>query len=314
VAIKGEKVGAFALERRLGVGTAGEVWKARLGERAVAVKLYAAPEAAEVFRAGGVPATPESVNLCVVRGGDAAAGLPWVASDYVEGPTLREVMTAEKYVPISASIPALIQMLRGLAALHKEKLAHGDLRPENIHMDEKGALRLGDVTPEGAVKERLARLFDKKHARPVPAARASKLTPYTAPELRKAGAWLAPLDLARADMYAFGVIAYEALTGTLPAPGLDLRTPSQRDKRVPKIMDELILRCVETTVRMRAPNAHGLEPLLLEGLEKAHFSVFASGDPSTWVRGTPWRRPGVHAGEETSRFTSDFKRLAQEKQ
>ena len=93
-----------------------------------------------------------------------------------------------------------------------------------------------------------------------------------------------------------------------------LRTPSQRDKRVPKVMDELVLRCIERTTRMRAPNALGLEAMLLDGLDKAHFSVFTSGEPGTWVRGTPWRRPGMVVGEETGKFTSDFKRLAQAKE
>jgi serine/threonine-protein kinase len=313
LAIKGEKYGGFALERRLGTGSAGEVWRAREGERAAAVKLYTAPEAAEVFRATGLPTTPDHENVCRVLGGDPAANPPWIATDYVEGPTLRELLLTQRYVPLSAAIPAILQALRGLSALHKERLAHWDLRPENLHFDERGRMRLADVSTEAAAKERLARLFDKKHARPLAPERAARLAPYVAPELRKPAAWAGPLDGPRADMFAFGVLAYEALCGERPSEGFDLKTPSQRDKRVPKVLDVLILGCLERTTRMRLPSALGEEAKLLDGLSKQGFEVFPSGDPSGWVRGTPWRKAGAHVGEETGRFTTDFKRLAQEK-
>ncbi|MBI3725312.1 serine/threonine protein kinase, partial [bacterium] len=297
-----------------GRGLEGEVWRARDGQGgpAAAVKLFTEPGAGESFRAAGIPVTPDHPNLCRVLAGDPDAHPPFLATDYVEGPTLREVLASERYVPLSAAIPCVIQVLRGLAALHKEKLAHHDLRPENVLIDEKGAVRLSDVLTEAAQRDRLARLSGGRAPGGTPPWAVSIL-PYLAPELRKtlpAG----PLDGPRADMYAFGVLAYEMLTGERPVEGFDLKLPSQKDKRIPKVLDELALRCLERTTRTRTPSALGVEATLLEGLERAGFQVFAAGDAVRWVKATPWREPSAPVGEETGRFTNLFKKLADEKQ
>ncbi|HVY60692.1 MAG TPA: hypothetical protein VHF22_03520, partial [Planctomycetota bacterium] len=123
-----------------------------------------------------------------------------------------------------------------------------------------------------------------------------------------------PIDGPRADMYAFGVLVYEALTGERPSEGFDLKYPSQKDKRIPKALDELVLRCLERSTRARVPSALGVEASLVEGLERAGFQIFASGDAVKWVKATPWRAPSAPVGEETGRFASIFKKLAEEKQ
>src|SRR5687767_14534002 len=130
MAMKGERAGRFMLERRLGRGLEGEVWRARDSGGGVpsAVKLFTEPGAADAFRRSGAPTVPQQENLCGVLEANPEGMPPFLAIEFVEGPTLREVLQAEGHVPLSAAIPTLIQVMRGLQALHREKLAHRDLR------------------------------------------------------------------------------------------------------------------------------------------------------------------------------------------
>jgi serine/threonine protein kinase len=181
-----------------------------------------------------------------------------------------------------------------------------------VVIDERGTSRLIDVVTEARRRNMLARMYDQRHKSPLPPERADALKPFVPPEHRKAEI-PGRLDGQRADMYAFGVLAYLALTGERPGEGLDVKYPSQKDKRIPKCLDELIMRCLERSTRARTSSAGPLEAELIEGLGRAGFDVFTSGDASKWVRATPWRAAGAPVGEETGHFVNTVKKLADEK-
>jgi len=307
LAIKGERVGRFALQRRLGAVMEGELWKARDDAGHVAaLKLFYSAEWASVLQATGLPEIPHHVNLCALMDGDLAGSPPWVATELHEGATLAEILASTRYVPLAAAIPTIIQTVRGLAALHKAGLAHLDLRPSNVLLDERGCVRLREVQTPGYRREVLRRLFDR--ARPLAAEGVEEMKQYAPPEERRG-----EVSGAAADVYALGLLIYEMLVGERPE-GFELRLPSQRDKRIPKVIDEIVLGSLERSVRARLPDAMAIEPKLLEGLEKTGFHVFPKGDPVTWVKLTPWRDAGKPVGEETGRFTSIFRKLAGRKE
>lgn len=307
---KGEKIGRFTLDRKVASVLEGEVWKARedgaAAQAAVAVKLFYDEEWAGVLRASGLPRSAEHANVCRVVDGSTDAPTPYIAQELHQGVTMRELLESQKYLPLGAAVPAAIQILRGLAALHKAGLAHYDLRPGNVVLDDRGLLRLADVTNEAYRRAVLARLFEK--LRPLPKERADELLAYLPPEQKK-GDVLAGAG----DMYALGVILYEMLTGTRPA-GFDVRMPSERDKRIPKVFDEVILRALERTPRARSASAVGLEQQVLEGLSKAGFYLDFKAEPAAWVKATPWRAAGQPIGEETGKFRMWFDEAAKPKE
>jgi len=333
---KGERFGRFVLARKIGPALEGEIWKARpeapspksppsearsggeppgtapaeprpIGgtEPAAAIRLFYDSEWAQAFRATGVPRAPEHANVCRILEATPDAPVPFLAREYVEGTSLRDLLAERRYLPLSAALPTALQLARAVGAYHKAGLAHNDLRPANILLDGKGALKIADGMTEGYRKAVVARLMDK--GRPLPPERAQAYLPYLPPEQRR-GEVLGPA----ADMYALGVILFEILTGERPE-GFEVRMPSQRDKRIPKVLDEASLPALERTPRARTPNALGLAERLLEGISKAGFVIDPKGDPISWVKGTPWKadtRGGV--GDETGRFQSDLTRLARE--
>ncbi|MBN6546000.1 serine/threonine-protein kinase, partial [Actinacidiphila bryophytorum] len=140
-----ERIGAYAVERRLGEGGMGTVWLARSrGGRLLAVKVVRPELAADPgFRARfrGEVAAARSVggfHTAQVVDADTEAAQPWLATAYVPGPTLAQLLAAEGPMGqdrLSALGAALAEALQ---AVHRCGLVHRDLKPGNIVMAADG--------------------------------------------------------------------------------------------------------------------------------------------------------------------------------
>ncbi len=143
----------------------------------------------------------------------------FIAMEYVEGPTLREVMHER---PWSANDIHVIvgQIAQALAAAHRQNIVHRDLKPENVILvgeNAKGSHRQVKVLDFGLAK--LAELERKLELEPLTRAGMCFGTPqYMSPEQIQGK----PID-GSADVYALGVIAYEMIAGLLPWDGADSR-------------------------------------------------------------------------------------------
>jgi serine/threonine protein kinase len=142
----------------------------------------------------------------------------FIAMEYVEGPTLREVMHER---PWSANDIHVIvgQIAQALAAAHRQNIVHRDLKPENVILvgDAEKLQRQVKVLDFGLAK--LAELERKLELEPLTRAGMCFGTPqYMSPEQIQGK----PIDGA-ADVYALGVIAYEMIAGLLPWDGSDSR-------------------------------------------------------------------------------------------
>ncbi|MFC1705321.1 protein kinase [Planctomycetota bacterium] len=280
---KGEKVGPYTLDRKERRSLEGELWKARDSERVpVAVCLYYEPTWIQVLRTVSVPeGIPEHPNLSRLITFDLEAHRPWTAWTHVDGRSLREILSHQPYVPLQEAIPLVLQLVRGLEALHAAEIAHHDLRPETVVVTEPGELTLTFAQTEGyrrAVLESVCEPGDRALEELVAAIR-----PYAAPEQLSGS-----ISGTAGDVYALGTLVYEMLCGSRPdafAP----RYPSERDKRIPKILDEVILGALERRVRARTQDAVGLEKQLLQGFSRAGYDVEPVGAPKGWVRSTPYR-------------------------
>jgi eukaryotic-like serine/threonine-protein kinase len=221
---EGELVGGkYKLERRLGEGGMGVVFSARHTgtRRRVAVKCIAShansPTAHARFQREAETAGridhPNVVQMLDI--GEDAAGR-FLVMEYLEGETLAEVLERRRLAPTDA-IDVLIPALRGVHAAHKQNIVHRDLKPENIFV-----CRTGDGPVQIKVLDfGISKLWGEEAA-------AEQLTrvgtllgtpQYMSPE-RLVGEGSADL---RNDVYAMGVILYEALSGRLPYDGADLK-------------------------------------------------------------------------------------------
>jgi serine/threonine protein kinase len=219
----GTRLGPYELVERVGEGGMGVVYRARderLG-RDVAIKvispgLASDPERLQRFqleaRAAGRLNHPSIVTIHDLGSFD---GSPYIVSEMVEGETVRERIEGGA-LPVTKAIRAAIQLAQGLAAAHAAGIVHRDLKPENLILTPAGSLKILDFG--------IAKLFQTDGAQ-------EDSTAGIAPGMTRTGtvlgtaSYMAPEQLRvqqvdhRTDLFAFGAILYEMLTGERAFPG-----------------------------------------------------------------------------------------------
>ncbi|MDO4241384.1 MAG: protein kinase, partial [Microbacteriaceae bacterium] len=130
-------------------------------------------------------------------------GVPYLVMEYVPGITLRELLKKQKRLTAAQAIEISYGVLSGLAAAHSAGFIHRDVKPENVFLADDGRIKIGDFG--------LARPADNNTT--TGQALLGTIA-YLSPELVSRG-----VADARADVYAFGIMLYEMLTGVQPFRG-----------------------------------------------------------------------------------------------
>lgn len=202
--------GRFTITRELGGGGMSDTFVARdtLLGRDIVVKALAPALASEVSlerfsREIQFSAALQHPNLVPVLDSGVADGLPYFTMPYVAGDSLRRKLTGTP-MPVAEAVSILRDVARGLGAAHAHGVVHRDIKPDNVLLTGDAAL----VTDLGIAKA----LSTAGDADRITKTGIAIGTPaYFAPEQAAGDA----ID-ARADWYAFGVMAFEMLTGRLP--------------------------------------------------------------------------------------------------
>jgi Tol biopolymer transport system component len=275
----------------------GEVYRAhdeRIG-RDVAIKVLPPEFAADrerlrrfehEARAAGALDHP---NILAVHDVGTFDGLPYMVTELLEGETLRGRMNAG--LTTRKAVELAIQLARGLAAAHEKGIVHRDLKPANVFVTNDGHVKILDFG--------LARVV-RPEVKPDPYG-----TTATSASSTQAGAvmgtmgYMSPEQLrgpaadARSDIFAFGCVLYEMLSGRPPflkATGADtvsavlLEEPPGLDSsgsKLPPGLRQIVRRCLEKRPQDRFSTAHDLA-LALEAA--------AGGDSAISVQRTDRRR------------------------
>ncbi len=213
---------------------------------------------AEVLRTVGPPATPALIADGIID------ERPYLIMERVSGETLAAWMARTGERGGVGEVVALLTRIAGaLAAIHAASFIHRDLKPENIMIGPKGT-RLIDFGLVKPMRSRAANITQVGTILGTPH--------YLAPEQIKTGA---PIDV-RADIYAFGVVAYEMLTGRPPFVGerraieyhhqVVRPTPVSELRSVPEAVEEIVMACLAKQPENRPANAEVLRTSLSAAL------------------------------------------------
>ena len=287
----GTRLGPYEILAPLGAGGMGEVYRARdprLG-RDVAVKVLPPSFSQDADRlrrfeqeakAAGALNHP---NLTAVHDVGTHDGAPYVVQELLEGETLRAVLAAGRLSPRRA-VEYSLQIAHGLAAAHEKGIVHRDLKPENLFVTADGRVKILDF---GLAKLTIAE--DRGPATNLPTATAGTepgvvlgTIGYMSPEQIKGK----PAD-ARSDIFSFGAILYEMLSGRRAFHGdsagetmaailkEDPPDLSVTNQAVSPGLDRIVRHCLEKNPEQRFHSAHDLA-FDLEALS----GVSAAGAPA----------------------------------
>ncbi|HYC50908.1 MAG TPA: protein kinase [Gemmatimonadaceae bacterium] len=257
--------GSYTIERELGGGGMSTVFVAeehRLG-RKVVVKMLS-PELAAAMSTGRfereirVAASLQQANIVPVLAAGELDGLPYYTMPYIEGESLRARLS-QGPMSTADAVSILRDVSRALAYAHEHGVVHRDIKPDNVLLSGHTAV----VTDFGIAKAIAAAAESTKGATLTQLGTAVGTPAYMAPE-QAAGD---PATDHRADIYAFGCVAYELLAGQPPFHGLAphklmVAHMSEAPKPVtelrpdcPPVLASLIAQCLEKDADARPQNA-----------------------------------------------------------
>ena len=226
----GTRLGPYEVTAKIGEGGMGEVWRARDTKLDRDVALKVLPPAftedpdrlARFEREAKVLASLNHTNIGHIYGLEEAEGQKALVLELVEGPTLADRIK-QGPIPVDEALPIARQIAEALEAAHEQGIIHRDLKPANIKVKDDGTVKVLDFG--------LAKAFQPDASDPSMSqsptisltAAATQMgmvigtAAYMAPEQAKGKV----VDK-RADVWAFGAVLFEMLTGQKPFVGDDV--------------------------------------------------------------------------------------------
>jgi eukaryotic-like serine/threonine-protein kinase len=277
----------------LGAGGMGEVYRARdpALKREVAIKVLPTfvaqdPDRLRRFELEAQAAAAlNHPNVLAVHRFGVFEGVPYLVSELLEGGTLRQVLQRGP-APVRKSIDYAVQIAHGLAAAHEQGIVHRDLKPENISVTKDGRIKILDFG--------LAKFMPPQ---PEADGNPPTTTRNTDPGMVMGTAgYMSPEQVRgkavdhRTDIFAFGAILYEMLTGTRAfhrSTSAETMTAilndeppaiSQLVQSIPLGLQRVVNRCLEKSPEQRFHSASDLA-FALEALSESGSTpaVAASG-------------------------------------
>jgi serine/threonine protein kinase/WD40 repeat protein len=257
----GNLIGPYKILSMLGSGGMGEVYRAsdsRIG-REVAVKILPShfsqdPDRLRRFeqeaRAAGMLNHP---NIVAIYDAGTNNGSPYLVSELLQGEVLQKKLSGQP-LPVRKAIDYALQIAKGLSAAHEKGIVHRDLKPGNIFITKEGHLKILDFG--------LAKLTH-------PESLENQSSPAENLDLTESGVvlgtvvYMSPEQVTgrkvdrRSDIFAFGSVLYEMLSGKRPFGGetqievmhailkTDPAELSQSNRNIPPSLDRIVRRCME---------------------------------------------------------------------
>src|SRR3989442_1249690 len=291
----GASLNQYRIIAPIGAGGMGEVFRARDTRlnRDVAVKVLPKDFVADADRLRRFEQEAKTLaalnhpNVLTVFDAGVHEGAPYLVSELLEGKTLREEMNGDA-LPVRKAIDYALQIAQGLAAAHDKGVVHRDLKPENIFVTKDGRVKIldfglaklrqgGRVAPRAPLNSGDASDGSRGATSPTIRIDADAIINTTEPGMvLGTPAYMSPEQVRgepadhRADIFAFGCVLYEMLSGTRAfrrdtpvasmnavlseePPDVDTRNPD-----VPLALDRVVRRCLEKQADNRFQTAKDL--------------------------------------------------------
>ncbi|HTM20539.1 MAG TPA: serine/threonine-protein kinase [Kofleriaceae bacterium] len=268
-------IGRYEIVQVVGKGAMGVVYKARdpLLDRIVAVKTIVSPQGVgkrvrtaylERFeREAKAAAKMQHPAIVTIFDVGVDNGAPYMVLEYLPGETLADRLDRVR-MPLSKAVPVATELASALGFAHKQRIVHRDMKPANVLHAGEGHWKLADFG--------IARLPDSDLTQ----VGIFMGTPgYSPPEAIKEGRYTP-----QADVFAWGAVLYELLSGYIPYEGPDTQTtngyvlkatapsPRKHDPSIPEPLAEVAMRALSPSTDIRYKDGHEAEKALKTAWEQ----------------------------------------------
>ena len=310
----GKKIAHYSVTEMLGKGGMGEVYRATDTKLNRDVALKVLPEVfardadrmARFKREAHVLASLNHPNIASIYGLEESDGIHCLVLELVEGPTLAERIQ-EGAVPLEEALNIAKQIAEALEAAHEKGVIHRDLKPANVKVAPEGMVKVLDFGLARAMADE-ATQADASHSR------TGSIMPTHEGVILGTAGYMSPEQARgqevdkRADIWAFGVVLFEMLTGKRTFKGettsdtlaavLKLEPDwNALPAETPKTIRKLLRRCLEKNPKLRLHDIADARIEIDEGLAEpageVGLPVGISSPQPVWRRVLPWAVAGV---------------------
>ena len=272
-----QRIGRYEVVKTIGKGAMGVVYKARdpLLDRVVAVKTIMSPQGQgrrvrsaflERFQREAKAAAkmqhPAIVTIFDV-GVDEASGAPFMVLEYLPGESLADRLDRVR-IPLARAVSIALDLASALSFAHRQRIVHRDVKPANVLHAGDNRWKLADFG--------IARMPDSDLTQ----VGIFMGTPgYSPPEAIREGRYTP-----QADVFAWGAVFYELLSGRIPYEGPDTKTtngyvvqgnappPTRHDPSIPEPLAQVTMTALQPSDRSRFKDASEAEQALREAWDR----------------------------------------------
>ncbi len=296
--LEGQQVGHYQIHSLLGAGGMGQVYQARDTrlDRAVAIKVLPASFASDPDRLRRFELEAKATgalnhpNILTIHDTGAHEGTPYIVTELLEGTELRALLK-DGPLPLRQALDYARQIAQGLAAAHEKGITHRDLKPANLFVTNEGRVKILDF---GLAKLNPIKLVGSAEAETM------MQVPQTEPGVVMGTVgYMSPEQVRgqaadhRSDIFSFGIILYEMLTGRRAFQGdtfaevmaaivkedpLDI---SATNPLIPAPLERVTRHCLEKRPEQRFQTASDL------GFAIEAVSAFSDSQPQMALRAAP---------------------------
>lgn len=308
--VPGSKLGPYEIVSSLGAGGVGEVYlaqDARLG-RSVAIKILPeqfssdAQRMARFDREAKLLASLNHPHIAAIYGLEESNGVRALVMELVEGPTLAERIK-QGPLPPDEALPIAKQIAEALECAHERGIVHRDLKPSNVKITPDGAVKVLDFGLAKALEGDVSAVDISTSPTLSHAATQAGILLGTAAYMSPEQARGKKVDR-RADIWAFGAVLYEMLTGRAAFIGETISDTlaavirgepdwSALPEYLPPAINRLLRRCLTKDPIQRLRDI-GEARITIETVLSGAFEETAgplgatTSPPSLWQRAFPW--------------------------
>ncbi|MGA2591229.1 MAG: protein kinase [Bryobacteraceae bacterium] len=306
----GTTISHYQIVEKLGEGGMGVVYKARdlRLDRFVCIKILHPEQLKDESRKqrfiqeAKAASSLNHPNIVTIHEIDQANGIDFMVMEFVAGKTLQQ-LTPGGGMPVADVLKYAIPIARALAAANAAGIVHRDVKPGNIMVGANGIVKVLDfglaklTAPEAPADDATHTIQAHTEEGAIVGTAA-----YMSPEQAQAK----PVD-ARSDIFSFGAMLYEMLTGRRAFQGANTMSTlaailekepaplAERDARIPRELERVVMRCLRKDPERRFQTMADLRVELEELKEDSDSGKLTPAQPARASRGRPWLVFGLSA-------------------